>query len=226
MTPDLATLPVRLREKRGRRSLRGIAPEIGVGFSTLARVEHGVVPSGRALAAIERWLAGPEGERNGTSQQPDDAIRHIFRIAEQDIRSVVGSERNAQDLADHYRVLADDQRGRITALEQQVSEARADAALLTAIRVALGVEEDADLVEEVRCIRVESEGRRVALEQVSEERRVEWQRAERAEAEYEQLSAGIALACAYKTAVEKLDGVADAEAALFAWLGEVNAQSR
>lgn len=55
-----------------------------------------------------------------------------------------------------------------------------------------------------------------------EERRAEWIRAERAEAECERLRTGIALARAYKAAVDGPNGVADAEAALFAWLEEID----
>lgn len=107
--------------------------------------------------------------------------------------------------------------------------------LLTDVRGALGAVEDADLAEEAKricsalfsareqtgaltreCQRLqgESEGR-------LEQRRLEWIRAERAESACERLRVGIALARVYKAAVDGLNGAADAEAALFAWLEEV-----
>lgn len=63
--------------------------------------------------------------------------------------------------------------------------------ILTAIRGALGAVEDVDLVEDVRRLQTESEGRRKALEQVAEERRMEWVRAERAEADVQALRAAL-----------------------------------
>lgn len=92
-----------------------------------------------------------------TQQQPDkDAIGHIFRLAEQDIRGVVRSEQNARILADQYCLLANRQR------------------------------------DEIARLTLESEGRRKVLEQVGEERRAEWQRAERAEAEVARLRQDLA----------------------------------
>lgn len=39
-------------------SLRGVAFQTGVRFSTLFRIGQGLLPDGDNLAAIERWLAG------------------------------------------------------------------------------------------------------------------------------------------------------------------------
>lgn len=100
-----------------------------------------------------------------TQQQPDeDAIRHIFRLAEQDIRGVVRSEQNAQALADHYRVLANRQREEITAREKEIARLQQDLAdateanrtyakTLARIREVLGADDDADLVEEAERLR-------------------------------------------------------------------------
>lgn len=71
----------------------------------------------------------------------EDAIRHIFRIAEQDIRGVVCSERNAQALAGERH------RGRIVELEREIAEAR----------TILGCEPDCTLADRARAAVVEIE---------------------------------------------------------------------
>jgi transcriptional regulator with XRE-family HTH domain len=53
---DLARLAKAVREKRGDRSLRAIAPEVRVSFSTLSRVESGSYPDVVNLVLIFAWL--------------------------------------------------------------------------------------------------------------------------------------------------------------------------
>ena len=52
----LATLGVRVREKRGSRKLRETAMEIGISAATLMRVENGRVPDLGTFGKICKWL--------------------------------------------------------------------------------------------------------------------------------------------------------------------------
>ena len=138
------------------------------------------------------------------TQQPteEDAIRHIFRLAEQDIRGVVRSEQNAQALADHYRVLADRQRDEIAHLQLHIEQ-----------------------------IEHTSEARRTALEQIGEERRTEWIRAENAEADVSRLRQNLADATeanrAYAATLTAIRGAlgADEDADLVEEVGRIRAES-
>ena len=52
----LATLGVRVKEKRGPRKLRETAKEIGISAATLMRVENGRVPDLGTFGKICKWL--------------------------------------------------------------------------------------------------------------------------------------------------------------------------
>lgn len=58
---NLPALYACLRVKTGRRTLRDVAPEIGVSFSTLSRFERGVeaAPDAESLARVCEWLNCP-----------------------------------------------------------------------------------------------------------------------------------------------------------------------
>lgn len=53
---DAKRLAKAVREKRGNRSLRDIAPEVRVSYSTLSRVESGNYPDVVSLLLIFDWL--------------------------------------------------------------------------------------------------------------------------------------------------------------------------
>lgn len=59
----LDQLPAMLRAERGRRELsqRQAATEIGIGFSTVARVENGGWPDAPGFLALVAWLDVPGG---------------------------------------------------------------------------------------------------------------------------------------------------------------------
>lgn len=148
MTIDLTTLPARLRARRGCRSLRDVAPEIGVSFSTLSRIEHGMIPNGTALAAIERWLAPePPGAHDAAFLV---GIQRIMQQAQRDIQALVQFERNIRAERDEHRATVIRQREEIDDLR---AANRNYARMLTGVRAALGAEEDADLAEEARRLR-------------------------------------------------------------------------
>lgn len=52
----LATLGVRVKEKRGARKLREVAKEIGISAATLMRVENGRVPDLGTFGKVCRWI--------------------------------------------------------------------------------------------------------------------------------------------------------------------------
>jgi transcriptional regulator with XRE-family HTH domain len=52
----LATLGVRVKEKRGSRKLREVAKEIGISAATLMRVENGRMPDLGTFGKICKWL--------------------------------------------------------------------------------------------------------------------------------------------------------------------------
>lgn len=52
----LATLGVKLREKRGQRKLRDVAKEIGIGPATLMRIENGRAPDLATFGKVCQWL--------------------------------------------------------------------------------------------------------------------------------------------------------------------------
>lgn len=52
----LATLGVRVKEKRGSRKLREVAAEIGISAATLMRIENGRVPDLGTFGKICKWL--------------------------------------------------------------------------------------------------------------------------------------------------------------------------
>jgi len=52
----LATLGVRVKEKRGSRKLREVAKEIGISAATLMRIENGRVPDLGTFGKICKWL--------------------------------------------------------------------------------------------------------------------------------------------------------------------------
>ncbi len=52
----LATLGVRVKEKRGPRKLREVAREIGISPATLMRIENGRVPDLGTFGKVCKWL--------------------------------------------------------------------------------------------------------------------------------------------------------------------------
>jgi transcriptional regulator with XRE-family HTH domain len=52
----LATLGVRVKEKRGARKLREVAREIGISPATLMRIENGRVPDLGTFGKVCKWL--------------------------------------------------------------------------------------------------------------------------------------------------------------------------
>ena len=52
----MATLGVRVKEKRGSRKLREVATEIGISAATLMRIENGRVPDLGTFGKICKWL--------------------------------------------------------------------------------------------------------------------------------------------------------------------------
>ncbi len=52
----LATLGVRVKEKRGPRKLREVAKEIGISPATLMRIENGRVPDLGTFGKVCKWL--------------------------------------------------------------------------------------------------------------------------------------------------------------------------
>ena len=52
----LATLGVRVKEKRGARKLREVAKEIGISPATLMRIENGRVPDLGTFGKVCKWL--------------------------------------------------------------------------------------------------------------------------------------------------------------------------
>lgn len=52
----LATLGVRVKEKRGSRKLREVAAEIGISAATLMRIENGRVPDLATFGKVCKWL--------------------------------------------------------------------------------------------------------------------------------------------------------------------------
>lgn len=56
---DIASLAEKLRKKRENRSLRVVAKEADVSFSTLSRVEQGRIPDLETFAKICAWLKVP-----------------------------------------------------------------------------------------------------------------------------------------------------------------------
>jgi transcriptional regulator with XRE-family HTH domain len=52
----LATLGVRVKEKRGSRKLREVAKEIGISPATLMRIENGRVPDLGTFGKVCKWL--------------------------------------------------------------------------------------------------------------------------------------------------------------------------
>lgn len=113
------------------------------------------------------------------------AIDAIFEQARLQAHQAVQADDNARALVRQLDAELDRYRKEVAQLHQSLLDAReshrAYAVALTAVREALGATDDADLVEAVERLRAESEGRRKALEQVGEERRAEWERAEQAE---------------------------------------------
>lgn len=196
-------------------------------------------------------------------QRLHDAVRSWANVhrQNQELQALVNRQRaEIERLTGALRIEAE----QADDLLQECNDLRAAnhnyARLLTDVRAALDAEEDADLPEAARALVAENEDRRTALVQCSEERRAEWTRAERAEAEIAEatksalaLSQGqqntlakltlieqaaihvrerldraesqrdriLAAVRAYKAAVDAQSGVADAQAALFAVLEEV-----
>lgn len=52
----LATLGVRVKEKRGTRKLRGVAKDIDISPATLMRIENGRVPDIGTFGKVCKWL--------------------------------------------------------------------------------------------------------------------------------------------------------------------------
>lgn len=111
-------------------------------------------------------------------------LRSIFEAAEQQAHDAIQADDNAQ-----ARVV--DLEAVIERLRREPDDLRAAnrayARTLADVRAALGAVDDADLAEAARALVAENEGWRKALEQVGEERRAEWIRAERAEADNAEL---------------------------------------
>ncbi len=53
---DRQLLAQRVREKRGERSLRDLAEELGIGIATLSRIENAKLPDFHNFGAICYWL--------------------------------------------------------------------------------------------------------------------------------------------------------------------------
>lgn len=71
----LSSLGTMLREKRGKRPLREVAREIGIGPATLMRVENGRVPDLTTFGKICNWLGVDPGAFLGfkqTNPSPDE----------------------------------------------------------------------------------------------------------------------------------------------------------
>jgi transcriptional regulator with XRE-family HTH domain len=67
---DSLGLIVRERRRQSRLSVRGAAAEIGVSFSKVSRLENGSDLDGKSLAAILRWLDGPETAPDAPTDVP------------------------------------------------------------------------------------------------------------------------------------------------------------
>lgn len=154
-------------------------------------------------------------------QRLHDAVRSWANVhrQNQELQALVNQQRaEIERLTGALRIEAE----QADDLLQECNDLRAAnhnyARLLTDVRAALDAEEDADLPEAARSLVAENEGRRTALVQCSEERRAEWTRAERAESQRDRI---LALVRAYKAAVDVQSGVADAQAALFRVLVEM-----
>lgn len=79
----LESLGALVRERRGRRKLREVAREIGIGPATLLRVEGGHVPDVATFGKICKWLGEDPGKFLGIespSKQEKERSTHTSRV--------------------------------------------------------------------------------------------------------------------------------------------------
>ena len=60
--------------------LREVADEIGIHFSTLARIEKGLTPPADALIKIVLWLVKPEEATNGTDPAKGEGLGTVIAL--------------------------------------------------------------------------------------------------------------------------------------------------
>lgn len=91
---QLDQLPAMLKAERSRRELsqRAAAKEIGIGFSTVARVENGGWPDAPGLLAIAAWLDVTLGWFTAESEQRD-AYRRGWDDCMEQIQTVIAAGR-------------------------------------------------------------------------------------------------------------------------------------
>ena len=83
------SLPSKVRAARGNMHVRAAASEIGIGPTTLLKIEKGGLPSRPTLVKLARWLGESESGLLGPSQQRYMA-RHKVNFGHVRAQSVAG----------------------------------------------------------------------------------------------------------------------------------------